>query len=80
MVIWDRSLTGVTMAIVTGLLGPFVEIGLLKLWPALMGTQLYHYTQPDFWDAIPLWIGWVYACGAPAVGNLGRAVWREMTK
>ncbi len=68
------------MSVVTGVLGPLVEIGLLKGWPAMMGSELYHYTQPDFLDAIPVWIAWVYACGAPAVGNLGRAVWASMTQ
>lgn len=66
------------MAVVTGLAGPLVELGLLIAWPQATGYTLYHYTTPDFAEAIPLWIGWVYACGAPAVGNLGRAVFHAL--
>jgi hypothetical protein len=71
---WDRTTTGAIMAVVTGLAGPGVEVGLLQGYPALFGAELYHYNNPDVLG-IPLWIGWVYACGAPAVGGLARGLW-----
>jgi hypothetical protein len=51
--------------------GPAAEIFLINV------MHLYHYTDPDFLG-IPSWIPWVYFCGAPAVGNLSRAVRREL--
>ncbi|MDB4339406.1 INSIG family protein [bacterium] len=74
---WDRTPTGAVMCVTTGVAGPGVEIGLLQAYPALTGAELYHYNNPDILG-IPLWIAWVYACGAPAVGNLARAVWRAV--
>eukprot|EP00960_Hanusia_phi_P060650 764574-Hanusia_phi.AAC.4 len=50
----------------------------LACWPALTGQTLYAYTAPDV-HGIPLWIGWVYACGAPAVGGLSRITWEYMS-
>jgi hypothetical protein len=72
--IFDRTPTGAVMSAVTGLAGPLVEVALLNVAPAVVGGPLYHYTAPDALG-IPLWIGWVYACGAPAVGNLARLFW-----
>lgn len=77
--IWDRTLTGAVMTFTTGVAGPWVEIGLLQAYPAFTGTELYHYNNPDILG-IPLWIAWVYGCGAPAVGNLARGVWRFVEK
>ena len=74
--IFDRTATGAVMSVVTGLAGPLVEIGLLNAAPALVGGALYHYTAPGLLG-IPTWIAWVYACGAPAVGNLSRLFWRR---
>lgn len=72
--IFDRTPTGAVMSVVTGLAGPIVEVGLLNAAPAMVGGALYRYSAPDVLG-IPLWIGWVYACGAPAVGNLARLFW-----
>jgi hypothetical protein len=67
-VTFDRTRQGAMMAALTALAGPVVE-------STLISFGLYHYAHPQlFYDAIPSWIGWVYACGGPAVGNLGRKV------
>ncbi len=72
--VFDRTPTGAVMSTVTGLAGPAVEIALLNGAPLVLGGALYHYTEPDLLG-IPVWIAWVYACGAPAVGNLARLFW-----
>ncbi|GAQ78429.1 hypothetical protein KFL_000130110 [Klebsormidium nitens] len=64
---FDRTRSGLFWAALTATVGPLVEIGLIE------GLHLYHYTHPDVFG-IPLWIPWVYWCGAPAVGNLGRCI------
>ena len=57
-----------------------MELALLHLYPAMAnGAELYHYNHPDFYG-IPSWIVWVYACGAPAVGGLGRGVWGFLSR
>ena len=55
------------MAGLTALAGPGIEVVLIKV------LGLYHYNHADILG-IPTWIPWVYFCGAPAVGNLGRKV------
>jgi hypothetical protein len=40
---------------------------------------LYRYTHPDV-AGVPSWVPWVYACGGPAVGNLGRRVWADLQR
>jgi hypothetical protein len=42
------------------------------------GLDLYAYTYPDILGT-PSWIAWVYFCGAPAVGNLGRRIRADLT-
>ena len=77
--VWDRTPTGTIMCVVTGLAGPAVEVGLLQGYPAIFGSELYHYSNPDVLG-IPLWISWVYACGAPAVGGLARGLWNSSSQ
>lgn len=65
--IFDGTKQGLFMAILTGTAGFWTEIGLINI------LGLYHYTHPQFMG-VPSWIPWVYFCGSPAVGNLGRRV------
>ena len=65
--IFERTLGGLFMAILTALVGPLVEMFLINV------LHLYFYTHSDFFGT-PSWICWVYACGSPAVGILGRQV------
>ena len=58
---------GLFMASLTAVAGPAVEVFLISRF------GLYHYTHPALWG-IPTWIPWVYFCGSPAVGNLGRKI------
>ena len=58
---------GFLLAALTSLCGPAIEVALINI-----GHQ-YHYSHPDF-AGIPGWIGAVYFCGGPAVGNLGRVI------
>ena len=59
------------MATLTALAGPVVEIFLISQ------LGLYHYNHAGPLG-IPTWIPWVYFCGAPAVGNLGRKVRQDL--
>lgn len=68
----DRTLPGFGMSALTAVCGPAVEIGLINLF------GLYHYAHPVWFGAVPTWIPWVYFCGGPAVGNLGRLVWQTL--
>ena len=58
---------GLFMASLTAVAGPLTEIALINK------LSLYQYSHPA-WAGIPTWIPWVYFCGSPAVGNLGRKV------
>lgn len=64
---FDGTRQGAGMAALTAVGGPLVEMLLIN------GAHLYHYSHPVLLGT-PTWICWVYACGAPAVGNLGRKV------
>jgi hypothetical protein len=59
------------MSCLTAVCGPAIEVGLIQ------GLHLYAYTQPQV-AGVPTWIPWVYFCGGPAVGLLGRQVWAEL--
>jgi hypothetical protein len=61
----DRSRAGFALAAATAIGGPLAEIFLINV------PNLYSYVHPDIFG-IPIWIGWVYFLGAPAVGNLAR--------
>eukprot|EP00951_Prasinocladus_malaysianus_P020561 scaffold168508_cov49-Prasinocladus_malaysianus.AAC.1 len=61
------------MAVVTATAGPAVEVILINV------LGLYHYVHPQVLG-IPSWIAWVYFCGSPAVGNLGRRVLADLNK
>ncbi|KAK9809857.1 hypothetical protein WJX72_000432 [[Myrmecia] bisecta] len=66
---FDRTRQGFFWAVLTAAAGPAVEIFLIN------ALHLYHYSHPQLLG-IPTWIPWVYFCGAPAVGGLGRRVRR----
>lgn len=55
------------MATATATAGPALEVLLIAK------LDLYHYSHPAI-GVIPTWIPWVYFCGSPAVGNLGRKI------
>lgn len=59
---------GMFMATITALAGPAIEMFLIA------ELDLYSYSHPTAWGIIPTWIPWVYFCGSPAVGNLGRKI------
>ena len=65
---FDATRQGLALACLTAVAGPVVEIGLID------GLHLYSYTHPAAALAVPTGIPWVYFCGAPAVGILGRKV------
>jgi hypothetical protein len=71
-VVFDGSAPGAAMAALTAVCGPALEVALVN------GAGLYHYSHPAVFGAVPSWIPWVYACGGPAVGNLGRLVWASL--
>lgn len=68
---FDGSRQGLALAALTAIAGPAVEACLIN------GLHLYHYEHPSFLG-IPSWIAFVYACGGPAVGGLGRRVSTEL--
>lgn len=63
----DRSVGGLVMGLATAVTGPAVEVALIRF------AHLYCYSRPEFLG-VPLFIVPVYFAGAPAVGNLARAV------
>ncbi|GMH38997.1 hypothetical protein BSKO_06895 [Bryopsis sp. KO-2023] len=71
--VFDCTIQGLFMASATAVCGPLIEIMLINQF------DLYEYSNPDFLG-IPSWIPWVYFCGAPAVGNLGRKFWTDQLK
>lgn len=66
--VFDNTRQGLFMAALTAICGPLIEIALIN------GLGLYHYLHPDI-AGVPTWIPWVYFCGSPAVGSLGRRIW-----
>lgn len=69
--VFDNTRQGLFMAGLTAFAGPCAEIVLINY------GHLYEYSHPDL-AGIPSWIPYVYACGAPAVGNLSRQVRNEL--
>ena len=68
ILLFDRSAAGLLLAGLTALAGPVAEISIINVFHA------YQYTHAD-WFGICSWIFWVYATGAPAVGNLARRIY-----
>lgn len=69
--VFDRTHQGLAMSLLTAVCGPGIEVALINM------LHLYHYSHPSLWG-VPTWIPWVYFCGGPAVGNLGRRVWHQL--
>jgi len=67
--VFDGTVAGFLVSLMTAIGGPLIEIGLLNA----PGAELYEYFKPDVLG-IPTWIAPVYFCGGPAVGNLARFV------
>jgi hypothetical protein len=57
----DGTITGAKLALGAAVIGPLVE----AINPA------FHYLEPDFLG-VPMWLPALYACAAPAVGQLAR--------
>jgi hypothetical protein len=68
ILLFDRSAAGLLLAGLTALAGPVAEIFIINVFHA------YQYTHAD-WFGICSWIPWIYATGAPAVGNLARRIY-----
>eukprot|EP01036_Dinobryon_divergens_P023584 gene23584-31943_t len=68
ILLFDRSAAGLLLAGLTALAGPVAEIFIINVFHA------YEYTHAD-WFGICSWIPWIYATGAPAVGNLARRIY-----
>lgn len=62
----DKTWQGAVAALITAAIGVGVESGLV-LW-----TGTYHYTVPDLFGAVPVWLPALYLIACVAVGNLGR--------
>lgn len=62
----DKTWQGAVAAFITAAIGVGVETGLV-LW-----TGTYHYTVPDLFGAVPVWLPALYLTACIAVGNLGR--------
>ena len=69
--LFDFTVTGFIVSMLTAISGPLVEIILINQ------LHLYHYLRPNFWG-IPLWIIPIYFLGGQAVGNLARAMKKEL--
>lgn len=63
--IFDNTLAGAIVALMTAVGGPAIEVYLVNF------LHLYIYLHADILG-VDSWIPWVYMCGAPAVGNLAR--------
>lgn len=68
--IFDKSKSGVLLAVATAITGPVVEISLINF------THIYSYTHTDGLG-ICTWIPAVYFLGGPAVGNLARRIYKD---
>jgi len=63
--VFDTSAAALAVGALTAVGGPLIELALINQF------HLYEYIRADFYG-IDSWIPWVYAAGAPAVGNLAR--------
>jgi hypothetical protein len=70
---FDRTKVGLSMSVLTAICGPAIEVILINL------LELYHYSHPQVLG-VPTWIPWVYFCGGPAVGLLGRRAWADLLR
>lgn len=65
---FDKTFSGLILSVLTALIGPITEIGLVNV------GHLYTYTHADFYGVCS-WIPWVYLLGGSAVGNLSRSLY-----
>ena len=70
--VFDGTAAGLLLAVATAVAGPLTEVLLVNV------PHLYTYTHADLLGVCS-WIPWVYAMGAPAVGNLARKVHTTVT-
>jgi len=61
---WDRTGLGLVLAVLTAIIGTFVEITLVRT-----GTFLYR--EPSL-AGVTVWLPWLYGCAAVGVGNFGK--------
>jgi len=75
---FDASIAGFIASLATAVGGPLIEVGLISV---LSGHGSgYHYTDPGETGFFPLWISPIYFLGGPAVGNLARGIWTQLSK
>merc|ERR1711862_227225 len=72
----DKSFAGFITSSATAIGGPLIEIGLLS---TLVGHGGYSYSDLGETGFFPLWIIPVYFLGGPAVGNLARGIWKNIS-
>jgi hypothetical protein len=72
----DGSMAGLLVSMMTALVGPAIEVGLLTV-ASLPTVDFagYHYTDLGETGYFPLWIIPVYFLGGPANGNLAKGIW-----
>lgn len=64
--IYDKTYSGFILAIVTSLIGSFVEGSLISM-------DWFYYTRPDFFG-VPYWLPALYIAASVSVGNLARKI------
>jgi hypothetical protein len=74
-VVFDATVSGFLVSLVTAVGGPLIEVGLISA----LKEGGYHYTDSGELGFFPLWIAPVYFLGGPAVGNLARGFWKLLS-
>ena len=62
--LWDRTVLGLVLAVLTAAIGTAVEITLVR-------TGTFVYREPSL-AGVTVWLPWLYGCAAVGVGNLGK--------
>ena len=68
--IYDKTYSGLLLALVTAVLGTFSEI-------SLIAADWFYYTHPDFLG-VPYWLPALYVAASVAVGNFARKMSRTI--
>lgn len=82
--VFDRTKAGLLTSFATAIGGPLIEVGLINYFRHTSGTDIlsdwgYHYIDSGEFGFLPLWTAPVYFLGGPAVGNLARGIWNQVT-
>src|SRR5262249_51245047 len=62
--LWDRTVLGLVLAVLTAAIGAAVEITLVRTRPSACGGPSR--------AGVRVWLPWLYGCAAVGVGNLGK--------